>query len=335
MKTGDISQIYDKRAKKNFIPKNSAANQLRVYQEAHNNMSAWTIGDIMAIDTVTNVERVTITERGPVRACIETVKHYNRSKFIQRTYIYRNYPRIDFDLEAHWFEQGTPQTGVPLLRAVFPLDIPHATFTNHVAFAAVERPVNGQEVPAHKWVDLSDGKTGMALLNNSKYGHSVKDGELRLTLLRSSYYPDLYPNQGLFRIRYALYPHAGDWKNGVWSQGEDINVPVMAVEPPSFALDKPQAKLPLEHSFISIEPSEIILTGVKQSEEGERLVLRIVEVEGKESSAMIKVDQKIKGVSKLDLLERPVESGNQSAVKGNTIEIKLKPYEIVTLGVEF
>ena len=333
MNTGEIRQIFDKRLKKNFIPDNCALNQLRIYQEAHNNMSAWTIGKIVAVDTVDQVERVSITERGPVRACIEAVKHYGRSKFIQRTYIYRAYPRIDFDLEVHWFEQGTPETGVPLLRAVFPVAIPEARFTCHVPFAAVERPVNGQEVPAQKWIDISDGEMGIALLNNTKYGHSFQDGELRLSLLRSSYHPDIYPNLGLFHIRYALFPHDGDWKNGVWAEGEDFNVPVMATEPPSFALDKPQARLPLEYSFITIEPSEIVLTGVKQSEAGQQLILRLVEVEGKETATKLVLSQKIKAVEKLDLLERPLKKGNPPRINQNTVEIKLAPYEIVTFGV--
>jgi alpha-mannosidase len=296
-------------------------------------MSAWTIGDIVGIDTVAQIESVKITERGPVRACIEAVKHYGRSKFIQRTYLYRSYPRIDFDLEAHWFEQGSPETGVPMLRTVFPLDLNQARFTCHVPFAAVERPVNGQEVPAQKWVDVSDGKTGIALLNKTKYGHSYHDGELRLTLLRSSYYPDIYPNQGLYHMRYALYPHAGDWKNGVWAEGEDVNVPVMAVEPPSFALDKPKARLPLEYSFITVEPSEIVLTGIKQSENGEQLIIRLVEVEGKETIAKLQLPENIKSVVKLDIIERLLDKGDQPVVKDKNVRITLAPYEIVTLGI--
>ena len=62
-----------------------------------------------------------------------------------------------------------------------------------------------------KWVDLSNGITGLALLNSTKYGHSYHNGELRITLLRSAGAPDIYPNLGKFNISYALYPHAGDW----------------------------------------------------------------------------------------------------------------------------
>jgi alpha-mannosidase len=333
LKTGDIRQIFDKRLNKKLVPEKNALNQLRIYQEAPNNMSAWTIGDIVSVDTVAQVERVTITEAGPVRACIETIKYWGRSKFIQRTYLYRSYPRIDFTIEAHWFEQGTPETGVPLLRAVFPLDIKNPRFSCHVPFATVDRPMNGEEVPAQKWVDISDGKTGVALLNKTKHSHSYQNGELRLTLLRSSYYPDMYPDQGLHRIHYALFPHTGDWKNGVWAEGEDFNVPVMATEPPSFASGKPKVKMPLEYSFITVKPSEIVLTGIKQSEEGKELIFRLAEVEGKEVPTTLLLAKTIKGVRKLDLIERPMKQGNQPTFKDKTVQLTLKPYEIVTLGI--
>ena len=48
------------------------------------------------------------------------------------------------------------------------------------------------EIPAHKWVDVYDGKYGVAILNDCKYGHRVKDGLISLNCLRS---PDVYKRQ--------------------------------------------------------------------------------------------------------------------------------------------
>ncbi|WP_211365789.1 glycoside hydrolase family 38 C-terminal domain-containing protein [Litorivicinus lipolyticus] len=39
------------------------------------------------------------------------------------------------------------------------------------------------EVPAQRWVNLSDGTTGFALLNDCKYGYDARDRVLRLTLI--------------------------------------------------------------------------------------------------------------------------------------------------------
>jgi alpha-mannosidase len=61
-----------------------------------------------------------LVENGPVRACVETVKTWGKSKFIERTYIYRSYPRIDYDMEVHWLETGSDSTDSPMLRLCSP-----------------------------------------------------------------------------------------------------------------------------------------------------------------------------------------------------------------------
>ena len=58
------------------------------------------------------------------------------------------------------------------------------------ATSAVERPTHRNttwdlardEVSAHKWVDLSQRDYGVALLNDSKYGHKIKGHTLDLNL---------------------------------------------------------------------------------------------------------------------------------------------------------
>ncbi len=175
-------------------------------------MKSWTINKIVKQEDVTDVASVKVVENGPVRACVETVKTWGKSRFIERTYLYRSYPRIDYDMEVHWLETGSDSTDSPMLRAVFPIAMDNSKFYSQVPFDVVERPVDGkingkdapsyqkhedvygisaesidgQEVPAQKWIDVSDGKTGIALLNKTKYGHSYYRGDLRITLLRSA-----------------------------------------------------------------------------------------------------------------------------------------------------
>jgi alpha-mannosidase len=323
-------------------------------------MKSWVLNRNTKIEDVTNIKSVKIIENGPVRACIETVKTWGKSRFIERAYIYRSYPRITYDMEVHWLETGSDSTDSPMLRAVFPLAIQNSGFYCQVPFDVVERPANGkiggketaeslkhrndygivaegndgQEVPAQKWVDVTDGKTGIALLNKTKYGHSYHNGELRLTLMRSAGDPDIYPNLGKFNITYALYPHAGDWKNQVWTEGDDFNIPVYAAEPPSLSLVKNHSVQPEEESFFSVNPSSVALTGVKQSEEGDDLVVRLVEIYGKETTATVKLPVTVKSVRRLDIIELPIKNSTQPEIQGKSINVKLKPHEIVTLGIK-
>jgi alpha-mannosidase len=262
-------------------------------------------------------------------------------------------------MEVQWLETGSDTTDSPMLRAVFPIDIENSKFYSQVPFAVAERPVDGKingksapawlqhndaygiqaeaqdglEVPAQKWVDVTDGKVGIALLNKTKYGHSYNHGDLRITLMRSAGDPDIYPNLGKYNISYSLFPHTGDWRNGVWAEGEDFNIPVYAAEPPSLALAKAHATRPEEASFFSVDAPGVVFSGVKQSEDGKELIVRLAEVEGKPVTVNLSVPVGIASARRLNILEFPLENVANPAVNGKTIQVKIRANEIVTLGI--
>jgi len=359
METGGIISLTDKRTGKEYVKPGKELNSLKMYLEDKNGKKhSWVINKIIREEDVSDVASVKVIEKGPVRACVETVKTWGKSRFIVRTYLYNEYPRIDFDMETHWLETGSDSTDSPMLRALFPLDYDTPRFFCQVPFDVVERVANGkingqpvqlvpftqinrswaeekdgQEVPAQKWVDVTDGKTGFALLNKTKYGHSYHKGELRLTLMRAAGEPDIYPNLGKFKISYALFPHSGDWKNGIWNEGEEFNVPVYAAEPPSLAQVKNHASRAEEGSFFSISAPNVILSGIKQSEEGGELIIRLAETEGKSTSVTVDLPVSIKGVHRLNLVELPLQGAEKPEASGKLLRLKIKPHEIVTLGI--
>jgi len=362
MKTGGITSLFDKRTQKEFVREGGELNTLEMsLEDKKGGMKSWTINKIVGQEKVTNVISVKVVENGPVRACVETVKIWGKSRFIERTYLYRAYPRIDYDMEVRWLETGSDTTDSPMLRAIFPISMANSKFYSQVPFDVVERPVDGkingkdapawqksqsntygvspemnhgQEVPAQKWVDVTDGKVGIALLNKTKYGNSYFNGDLRLTLMRAAGDPDIYPNLGKFNISYSLFPHSGDWKNGVWAEGDDFNVPVYAAEPPSLALVKTHATRPEEESFFSVSPSNVVMSGMKQAEEGEELIIRLFEVEGKATTATINLPITAKSARRLNLIEFPLSDAAAPTVQGKSVTVVLKPHEIVTLGIK-
>ena len=360
MKTGGIVSLYDKRTKKEFVKEGGQLNTLRIYlEDKKGEMKSWVINKFTGVENVTNVTNVKVVETGPVRACVETVKTWGKSRFIERTYLYRSYPRIDYDMEVHWLETGSDTTDSPMLRAVFPLALENSRFYSQVPFNVAERPVDGKmngkeapsylkhsnaygikaeendglEVPAQKLVDVTDGKVGIALLNKTKYGHSYTHGDLRITLMRAAGNPDIYPNLGKFNISYSLFPHAGDWKNGVWAEGEDFNIPVYAAEPPSLALVKAHATRSEEVSFISVDSPGVVMTGIKQAEEGNELIVRLAEIEGKSTTINLSLPFDVSAARRLNLIEFPLENADAPIISGKTIQVRIKPNEIVTLGI--
>jgi alpha-mannosidase len=84
--------------------------------------------------------------------------------------------------------------------------------------------------PAHRFADLSEPDFGLAILNNAKYGHSVRGDIMGLSLVRSPIYPDPLADEGLQSFTYSLMPHAGGWsEGGVREEAEDLNQPVESV----------------------------------------------------------------------------------------------------------
>lgn len=360
MSSGAIVSLIDKSTGHEYVKEGGELNRLKIYLEDKKGaMKSWTINKIVKEEDVSDIERVQLIENGPVRACVETVKTWGRSRFIERTYVYRSYPRITYDMEVHWLETGSDTTDSPMLRALFPLAVENPRFHCQVPFDVVERAVDGkingkkttypfsqsdiygvtpevddgQEVPAQKWVDLSNGELGMALLNRTKYGHSYHNGELRLTLMRAAGKPDIYPNLGKFKISYALYPHLGDWQNGVWMEGDDFNVPIYAKEPPSLALVREHATRPELDSFFSLDAPGVFMTGLKKAEDTKELIVRLVEVEGEKKSITLTLPKYVKAVRRLNLVEFPLSGLTEPYIEENTVSVSIKPHEILTLGI--
>ncbi len=331
-RTGNLNRVYDRKRKKEVLSKGEAGNLLKVYMEKPHGMSAWCIGPISEVIALEKAESVRVVEQGPVRAVIEVERKWDRSSFTQRIIVYRDLPRVDFELDARWFQVGGPEADAPMLRVAFPLNVKRGKFYCDTPFAAVERPVSGREVPAQKWTDLSGISGGAALLNDSKYGHSCTDSTLEMTLLRASYDPDRYPDQGPHAIHYSLFPHEGDWIAGqVQQTGLEFNLPLEAIEMPPNEKGSGCA----EESLWELGPGNLFPAAFKKSEDRRAWIVRFFEGHGQSANAVIRLAHAPKKAVRANLLEEPVEGAAAPSIEGNSVRVKVKPHEIVTLRLEF
>jgi alpha-mannosidase len=126
---------------------------------------------------------------------------------------------------------------------------------------------------------------GVSMLNNCKYGHDVKSNVMRLTLLRCSYDPDPRPDQGPHEVKYSFVPHEGDWRaGGTVRRAYEFNEPLVAMPVSAHA-----GTLPLSRSFATLEPSNLVLTALKQAEDGRGMIARFYESEGRDCVAVLRV----------------------------------------------
>jgi alpha-mannosidase len=169
-----------------------------------------------------------------------------------------------------------------LLKAAFPVAVRSTRATYDIQFGCLERPTHWNtswdyarfETVAHKWVDLAEGDYGVALLNDCKYGHDIKDNLLRITLIKSGIYPDPSADQGEHIFTYSLLPHRGDWRTGgVIEEAHALNVPLRAV----LLIDAQGGSLPAQAGFVQCSAGHVIVETIKQAEEGQAWVVRLYE----------------------------------------------------------
>ena len=129
------------------------------------------------------------------------------------TVLYAEDPRVDFHLLVDWQEKHA------LLKAGFDVDISASMAKHEIQFGHIERPTTRNnsweaakfEVCNHEWTDLSESRYGVALLNDCKYGVSVSESDIRLTLHKGGCRPDPSGDVGRHEMLYALLPHWAPW----------------------------------------------------------------------------------------------------------------------------
>jgi len=335
--SGTIFSLLDKAEnrlvfKKDRFPytKPIFSNLFQVLYELPHPMSAWVIGEIIRTENLIRGATVELVEKGPVKATIKVVHKILNSKITQYISLHEGIPRIDFDTIIDWRETSDDHTEAPMLKVSFTPILKNSKVTYEIPFGYIERPADGTEVPALRWVDLSDGEYGVSLLNNCKYGFDAKGNTIRMTLVRTSYSPDPKPDVGIHRVKYSLYPHVGGWKEALtFRRGCEINHPLEALvvmDPSAINGSKPE-----EFSFLRVTPENIVVSGVKMAEDSVGFIVRMYDATGDGAYAELTFRFKIQEAYESDLLERKVKPAD---VRQNKIRTHLSPFEIKTLRIK-
>jgi alpha-mannosidase len=339
-KTGCVTSLFDKRSNTESLapaetdtggPKDSiCGNLLQAFRDKPKQWDAWNIDADFEKEhwDLTQADEVKLIESGPLRAIIQVKQHFQNSTFIRNISVSAGNPRVDVRMIADWHEKHV------LLKVGFPLSAHNQKATFEIPYGSIERPTTRNtpaeqgkfEVPALQWGDISDSTHGFSLLNDCKYGYDAKGNVLRLSLLRSPEWPDPHADEGLHEFTYSMYAHPGTWKEAeTVRRGYELNYDLLAMQ----AAKHPGA-LKEEHSFLQVEPENVVLTATKKAEEDGSLILRFYEWAGKESDVKIVLPPGAQSASETDLMERPI---GELTLQSGTVTVHTKPYEIKTIRV--
>lgn len=321
---GFIKSIYDKAEKRDVIPEGTMANGLAVYEDKGDAWDFPVYYDEKPGRLLQLAESKVYTD-GP--QLIRQSKYRTpsgQSTLEQKVVLTLGKRQIDFITTADWNENSQ------MLRTSFPVNVYAQEATCEIQFGNVKRPTHRNtswdmakyEVYAHKWVDISQGDYGVALLNDCKYGHKVLDNILDLNLLRSTSFPDTEADRGQHVFTYSLFPHKGDYiRGGVVKAGYELNVPLKAIPA------KPDVK---SESLLSVEAGNIIVESVKKCEDSNALIIRMYECHGTGISTKVNFGFKTKDIRLVDLMEKETDQEGFDKAAGM---LTFKPFEIQTLKV--
>ncbi len=330
--TGQITALFDKVNQRDVLA--GPGNMLQGFEDKPMLFDAWDI-DIFYGDKEQVIEQLVDTvveETGPIRGVLRLCWRFRNSIITQRIVIFTHSPRIDFETEVDWHEQQL------LLKVAFPVTIRSIKATYEIQWGNIERPTHWNtswdwarfESVGQKWVDLSEGNYGVALLNDCKYGHDVKHNVLRLTLIKSPIRPDPQADQGRHQFTYSLLPHAGDWRVGhVARHAYDLNYPLHV----DYAAPQANSVLPPTCVFAALDAEHVIIETIKQAEDSDGWIVRMYEYQQVRNNTVTITFSRPHGAAvECNLMEEPTA---KVAFDRQHIMCAIKPYEIKTFKVWF
>jgi alpha-mannosidase len=312
---------------------NACGNQLQTFKDTPKQYDAWNIdpGTLDHMTPIDELDSVTLVDNGPVRATVRVSRTWQKSKFVQDISLDAGADSVLITNEIDWHETHV------LLKAAFPLAATGPKATYEIPYGSIERPTTRNnswekakfEVPAMQWADLGDEKQGLSLLNDSKYGYDAEGNTLRITLLRSPTWPDPDADRGPQHFVYAIYPHAGTWKQALTvRRGYELNDPLKAEQ-----VFPHTGSLPAEHSWAAVENPNVTLTAIKKAEDSDALIFRMYEWAGEATQVKLHIPAGATAATETNLMEKP--EGANLNLTGDVVTVPIKPYEILTIQATY
>ena len=337
---GLIRSILDLRAQREVIPAGRAAGLLQLHRDVPNRWDAWDI-DRTYQRTVTDLVDAARIEAVGVEAVegehpgLRVERHFGDSSVVQTISLAPDAARIDLGFTIDWHERQK------LLKLAFPLDVHADRATSEIQFGHLHRPTHTNtswdsarfETVAHRWVHVGEPGWGVALANDSTYGHDITrtgaEGAgspgttttVRLSLLRAPLFPDPDADQGQHVLNVSLAVGAGIPE--AVAEGYRRNLPLRIVDSVAEGSVDP---------LVTVDGPGIVVEAVKLAEDRSGdVVVRLYEAHGARARGRLTAQFEVTGTTETDLLERPAELAAVRTVEGRVAELELRPFQLVTL----
>jgi len=287
--TGEISRLFDKTRRREVFAGHGARGE--VIEDYQNDTWAHGKNELAGTVGFFGNGRLTLREWGDVCAVLRAESTFGRSALIQDFTLYRDRPDIDVHVTVNW------QEAFRILKLSFPLDADNPRAVYEIPYASIEKPADGQEEPGQAWAAVRGEKDGagasVAIVNDSSYSYSVAGGCLRFIVVRSAGAADHFgikdeftqvTDIGMHELNYSIVPGGEPDKAALTRRAAAMNQPPFPVYETFHA-----GALPLTASWAAVKGDGVLLNVVKDAEEGEGLIVRAVETNGRATRARLEL----------------------------------------------
>lgn len=329
---GLLTSIYDIHADREIVPAGAVAGLLQLHNDRPSLYEAWDIDGHIRRRTrdVPEAESVEVAHDDDGSARVVVTRTTGKSVIKQTMVVRHGSSAIDFDFDIDWHDQRT------LLKLAFPTNILTDRSASEIQFGYLHRPTHVNttwdmaryEICAHRWVHISEPDYGVAVVNDSTYGHDIMresyaGGDvgttIRLSLLRGPKFPDPDCDQGHQTLRLSFV--VGATIDAAIVESQRLNQPVRVIT----------GATPVE-PLVATTNEGVMVEAVKLAEDGSGdVVVRLYEALGRRANAEVTLNAPFAGVIRTDLVERPWPAGAEVSRAGSAVALSLRPFEIVTL----
>lgn len=267
---GEVTSFVLKASGREFAAE--PMNRFHLYKDVPRLFDAWDIDSNYKEQEITAAEdvKVSVLQAGSLRSVLKVTGRISNSSFVQYIRLDAESTRLEFETVIDWKELHR------LLKVAFPVCVFAENGINEIQFGYVERPTRRSrtydkdrfEVCNHRYSALCDQVHGAAVLNDCKYGISMNENALELTLLRAAAAPEMHADNREHHFTYAFTAWEGSFADSdVVRQGYELNVKPVAANGTVNAF-----------SMFGVEKNNVILESVKLAEDGSGdLILRLYE----------------------------------------------------------
>ncbi len=318
---GELTSMVDLVAQREVFTVGQTGARIELADDLPNEYDAWDLEAWARKSSVviSNCVGIEVLAEGPIVGRVRVTRTFGASTLISTYTMRAGSPRVDIDFDIDWQEDEK------VLSVAFPIDVHSSLVECGIQFGSVSRPRYPNtswdaakfEVCAHRWVDVSEGNFGVAVLNNGRYGHAIQGDAVRVTLQRSPKWPDPTADRGQHATTVSLFPHGGD-RRVVTVEAERLNEPVRLV---AGVREEPMPPL------LAIDDLRLEASALKRSDDrcGD-LILRVFERTGQRACLDLTNIASAR-ITATDLLETPAETDSFKATTGQT---SVQPFALVT-----